>query len=82
MRTGQPQRYDYEYIRHGTCNLFMVFEPHTAWRQATITAHRKQADFARLMRDLVDVHFPNAEKVVVVLDNLNIHSPASLYATF
>jgi len=79
---GQVARYDFEYVREGTCNLFMVFEPHTGWRETTVTAHRKQDDFAFLMRDLVDVHFPNAEKVVVVLDNLNIHSPASLYATF
>jgi DDE superfamily endonuclease len=82
MQPGQVQRYDYEYVRHGTCNLFMVFQPHTGWRDTTLTAHRKQDDFAFLMRDLVDVHFPDAEKVVVVLDTLNIHSPASLYATF
>lgn len=79
---GQVARYDYEYVRHGTCNLFMVFEPHTGWRDTTITAHRKQQDFAFLMRDLVDVHFPQATRIRVVLDNLNIHSPASLYATF
>jgi len=68
--------------RHDTCNLFMIFEPHTGWRDTTVTAHRKQQDFAFLMRDLVDIHFPPADKVVLVLDNLNIHSPASLYATF
>ncbi len=79
---GQVARYDYEYARHGSCNLFMIFEPHTGWRDTTVTAHRKQEDFAFLMRDLVDIHFPEAEKVVVVLDNLNIHSPASLYAAF
>jgi hypothetical protein len=82
VQPGQPARQDYEYIRHSTCNLFMIFEPHTGWRAATVTAHRKQEDFAFLLRDLVDVHFPKAQKVVVVLDNLNIHSPASLYATF
>ena len=79
---GHVARYDYEYVRHGTCNLFMVFEPHTGWRDTTITAHRKADDFALLMRDLVDVHFPQATQIRVVLDNLNIHSPASLYATF
>lgn len=79
---GQVARYDYEYVRHGTCNLFMVFEPHTGWRDTTVTAHRKADDFAYLMRDLVDVHFPQAAKIRVVLDNLNIHSPASLYTTF
>ncbi len=60
----------------------MVFEPHTGWRHATVTPHRKADDFAFLMRDLVDVHFPHATQIRVVLDNLNIHSPASLYATF
>jgi hypothetical protein len=79
---GQVARYDYEYVRHGACNLFMVFEPHTGWRDISVTAHRKADDFALLMRDLVDVHFPQATKIRLVLDNLNIHSPASLYATF
>jgi len=79
---GQVARQDFEYVRHGTCNLFMVFEPHTGWRETTVTAHRKADDFAYLMRDLVDVQFPEAKKVRVVLDNLNIHSPASLYAAF
>lgn len=82
MHPGQRARYDYEYVRHGTCNLFMVFEPLTGWREATVTEHRKQADFALLLRDLVDVHFPEAETIRLVVDNLNIHSPASLYATF
>ncbi len=81
-KPGQVARYDYEYVREGTCNRFMVFEPHTGWRDTTVTAHRKADDFAFLMRDLVDVHFPKATKIRVVLDNLNIHSPASLYATF
>lgn len=82
MQPGQPIRYDDEYGREGTCNLFMVFEPLTGWRDTTVTAHRKQEDFACLMRDLVDIHFPHAAVIRVVLDNLNIHSPASLYATF
>ena len=82
MQPRQPRRYDYEYEREGTCNLFMVFEPLTGWRDTTVTAHRKQEDFALLMRDLVDIHFPHADVIRVVLDNLNIHSPASLYATF
>lgn len=82
MQPGQVARYDYEYVRHGTCNLFMIFEPLRAWRDIKVTAHRKAEDFAYLMRDVVDVHFPHAEKVRLVLDNLNIHGPASLYATF
>ena len=79
---GRVARYDYEYERHGMCNLFMIFQPHTAWRTTQVTAHRKGPDFAELMRELVDVHFPEADKISVVLDNLNIHSPASLYAAF
>jgi hypothetical protein len=82
MQTGQPARYDYEYVRQGTCNLFMIFEPLAGWRMATITAHRKQGDFAELLRDLVDTHFPQADTIRIVLDNLNTHSPAALYATF
>jgi hypothetical protein len=82
MQPGQPKRYDYEYVRQGMCNLFMIFEPLAAWRHATVTAHRKQEDFAFLMRDLVDVHYPKARLIRVVMDNLNTHSPASLYATF
>jgi DDE superfamily endonuclease len=82
MQPGQPTRYDYEYVRQGACNLFMIFEPHTGWRDTTVTAHRKLEDFAYLMRDLVDIHFPDAQTIRIVLDNLNIHSPASLYATF
>lgn len=82
MQPGQRRRYDFEYVRQGTCNLFMLFQPLTAWRTALVTAHRKKEDFAFLLRDLVDVHFPHAKTIRVVLDNLNIHSPASLYNTF
>jgi hypothetical protein len=82
MQPGQPLRYDYEYVRQGSCNLFMVFEPLTGWRHALVTAQRKKEDFALFMRDLVDVHFPQADKISVVLDNLNIHSPAALYTAF
>lgn len=82
MQTGQPARYDYEYVRQGTCNWFMIFEPLTGWRTATVTAHRKQQDFAYRLRDLVDIHFPQADTIRLVLDNLNTHSPAALYATF
>lgn len=79
---GQVARYDYEYQRNGVCNLFMFFQPLTAWRHAKVTAQRTKVDFAHCMRELVDVHFPYAEKIRVVLDNLNIHSPASLYEAF
>ncbi len=82
MKVGQPMRFDYEYERKGSCNLFMVFQPLVGWRQATVTARRTSVDFAYVLRDLVDVHFPEATCVRVVLDNLNTHSFAALYATF
>jgi DDE superfamily endonuclease len=82
MKAGQPARYDYEYERKGGCNLFMVFQPLTGWRQAIVTERRANADFAYLLRDLVDVHFPEALVIRVVLDNLSTHSFAALYATF
>ena len=81
-KVGQPARYDFEYERHGSCNLFMIFQPSAGWRTIKVTAHRKQEDFALLMRELVEVHFPNATHIRVVLDTLNSHSPASLYAAF
>ena len=79
---GRPARYDYEYQRNGSCNLFMFFQPATGWRQTKVTARRTQIDFAEVMRELVDVHFPAAEKIRVMLDNLNTHTPASLYVAF
>jgi hypothetical protein len=81
-KPGRKARFDYEYQRNGTCILFMLFQPGAGWRHAKVTAQRTRTDFAHLMRELVDVHFPHAEKIRVVLDNLNTHSPASLYATF
>jgi hypothetical protein len=82
VHPGQPARYDYEYRREGTCNLFMFFEPLQGWRHAEVTDRRTAQDFAYCMQDLVDVHFPQATVISVVLDNLNTHTPAALYATF
>jgi hypothetical protein len=79
---GQPMRYDYEYRREGTCNLFMFFEPLQGWRHVKVTDRRTTQDFAHCMRDLVDIHVPKAAVISVVLDNLNTHTPAALYATF
>jgi len=79
---GQVARYDYEYQRNGTCNLFMMFQPGAGWRHAKVTQQRTKTDFAEVMRELVDVHFPHAEKIRLVMDNLNTHTPASLYAAF
>lgn len=76
---GQPARYDYEYTRQGTCNLFMLLRPHTGWRHVKVTAQRTKRDFAICLQELVDVHFPEAECIRLVLDNLNTHSLATLY---
>ncbi len=81
-RRGQLQRYDYEYVRHGVSNLFMLFEPLQARRYVKVTDRRTSQDWAQLMRQLVDEHYPEAEVVTLVLDNLNTHTPASLYQTF
>jgi DDE superfamily endonuclease len=79
---GQPVRYDYEYRREGTCNLFLSFEPLQGWRHVKVTDRRTAQDFAQCMQDVVDLHFPQAVVISVVLDNLNTHTPAALYATF
>ena len=79
---GQPPRYDYEYKREGTCNLFAFFQPLEGWRHIKVTEQRTAIDFAHCMKDLVDVFFPKATLIRVVLDNLNTHTPASLYKVF
>jgi hypothetical protein len=79
---GQPERYDYEYERNGTCNLFVFCQPLTGWRHVEVTERKTKQDWAYAIRDLVDVRFPEAEKIVLVMDNLNTHSPASLYEAF
>lgn len=79
---GAPERYDYEYTREGTCNLFGFFQPLQGWRHLKVTERRTAEDFALCMQYLVDVLFPDATDVQVVLDNLNTHTPAALYRTF
>jgi hypothetical protein len=79
---GRLKRIDYEYERLGTCNLFMFCAPLLGWRRVEVTDRRTRIDWAHAIRDLVDVHFPEAEVIVLVLDNLNTHSPASLYEAF
>ena len=79
---GRAVRYDYEYERNGTANLFVLVEPLKGWRQVTGTPRRCKADFAGQMRELVDVHDRKAEKITVVMDNLNTHALSSLYAAF
>jgi hypothetical protein len=79
---GHPAREDYEYRREGTANLFLGCEPLRGWRHLNVTARRTRVDWAWFIKDLVDVHYPAAERIVLVMDNLNTHSPASLYAAF
>jgi len=82
VEPGQIERYDYEYERQGVCSLFMCFEPLRGWRHVTVSAHRTKQDFAHVQHDLVDVYYPNAEKIVLVLDNLNTHDFSALYEAF
>lgn len=81
-KPGQLAKYDYEYERNGTSNLFMFFAPLEAWRQVKVTDRRTMIDWAHCMRALVDLHFPEAATIVVVMDNLNTHKLASLYEAF
>ena len=79
---GSPSRHDSEYVRNGVSNLFMIFAPLHGFRHVEVTDRRTSIDFAHICRDLVDVHFRNAEKIRLVCDNLNTHKLASLYKAF
>jgi hypothetical protein len=79
---GQPERYDYEYTRNGTANLFMVSEPLVGWRAVHVTERRTAVDFAEVVRWLVEEVHEEAERVVLVMDNLDTHKVASLYEAF
>ncbi len=79
---GHTARYDSEYVRNGVSNLFMAFEPLGGWRHVAVTDRRRRIDWAFFVKDLVDVRYAEAEKVVLVMDQLNTHSPASLYEAF
>jgi transposase len=82
LQPGRPACYDYEYRRNGTRNLFLAVEPSCGRRRIEVTPTRTKQDFAQQMRQLVDEGYPQAERIRVVLDNLNTHRPASLYETF
>lgn len=82
MQPGAPQRYDYEYERHGTCNLFMFFEPLSGWRHVDVTDRRTMIDYAQCLKDLVDVWYPDVARIRLVQDNLSTHKPAALYEAF
>jgi len=82
VRPGKPARHDYEYERNGTANLFMLFAPLEGWRHVKVTERRTAIDYAHVLKEVSDLHFRDAEKIVLVQDNLNTHSPASLYEAF
>jgi transposase len=82
VKPGHPQRYDYEYERKGTTNLFVFFEPERGFRRVEVSERRTAKDFALAMKLLVDELYPQAETIRLVLDNLNTHTPAALYGTF
>src|SRR5919197_2149544 len=82
VEPGRPARRDYEYQRGGVCNLVLVCEPLAGWRDVMVSGRRTRIDWAHCVKDLVDVHYPDAEQIVLVQDNLNTHPPASLYEAF
>jgi len=82
MQPGRPERYDYEYVRHGTANVFLFFAPLLGRRHLQVTDRRTRTDWAEAMREIIDVHFPEAEMIDLVMDNLNTHTLASFYEAF
>ena len=82
IEPGQPARHDPEYAREGVINCFLVTEPLRGWRQVRVSQQRTRIDFAHCIKELVDVHYPDADRIVLVMDQLNTHSPASLYEAF
>lgn len=81
-KPGRPARHDYEYARHGTANLFMMFAPLEGWRHVKVTDRHAALDYAAVLKELSDTHFPQASRIVLVQDNLSTHKPASLYEAF
>lgn len=81
-QSGKPKKVDYEYKRNGTCNLFVFLQPLAGWRQISVTDRRTKEDFAGCMKALVDEYFPDAEKIRIVMDNLNTHALSSLYQVY
>lgn len=82
MKPGKPERRDSEYVRHGTCSIFIFTEPLAGWRHTSVRERRTRIDWAHEVKKLLDVHYPDAIKVLLVLDNLNTHTIASLYEAF
>ncbi len=82
VAAGRPVRKDPEYLRHGVANLFLLCEPLRGWREVVVSERRTRLDWAACIKELTDTHYPTAEKIILVMDNLKIHSPASLYEAF
>jgi hypothetical protein len=82
MKPGRPARIDHQYTRNGVANLFMMFAPLEGWRRVKVTDRRTAVDYARVLKDLADLHFAEAATIVLVQDNLNTHAAASLYEAF
>ena len=81
-KPGRPARYDYEYERHGTANLFMMFAPLDGWRNVKVSDRHTALDYAQVLKELSDLHFSGATKIILVQDNLSTHKPAALYEAF
>ena len=81
-KLGQPIRFDYEYERNGVANIFMTFAPLEGWRKVKVTDQHAAVDYAQVLKELSDVHLPDAKQIVLVQDNLSTHTAASLYAAF
>lgn len=82
MKPGSPRKEDYEYVRNGTCSIFIFTEPLAGWRHVQASARRTKRDWAMQIQELLDVHYPHAKRVRLVMDNLNTHAISSLYETF
>jgi len=82
MKPGLPRREDSEYVRHGTCSIFIFTEPLANWRHIEVSERRTKKDWAHRIRELLEVYYPNANKIILVMDNLNTHSLSALYETF
>jgi uncharacterized small protein (DUF1192 family) len=82
VKPGHIKRYDYEYSRGGVANMFIAFEPLVGFRNIKVTQRRTKKDWAKFMQELADAHYPEAERIIVVMDNLGTHKPASFYDTF
>jgi hypothetical protein len=81
-KPGRPARYDYEYERNGTANLFMMFAPLDGWRNVKVSDRHTALDYAQVLKELSDLHFSGATKIILVQDNLSTHKPAALYEAF